>query len=131
MRRLLPEIGRYGLVGVAVTLLHLCVQSLLHRVVGLGFATAWLLAFVVAFAIAFPAHRSFTFRSERAPAQALPRFLATTLVAQALGYAVAVAAYRGLRESTGIADLAAWALGVAASQTVAFILARRVFAPAT
>lgn len=76
------QIMRFGMVGISATLLHLCIALTLNFVFGVSPQAANLIAFSCALIVSFLLHHSFSFRSTRKRAEALPRFF----VAAGSGY---------------------------------------------
>lgn len=79
------EVGRlmrFGLVGGAATLLHLCVAMSLHFGLDVSVQLANSIAFGTAFFVSFLGHHRFSFRSARSHRQTFPVFVASA----GLGY---------------------------------------------
>ncbi|MGZ3272723.1 MAG: GtrA family protein [Caulobacteraceae bacterium] len=92
------QIGRYGLVGGSAALSYVGVVLLFSGTIGaLGAA---ILAQIVATAISYLGHRTFTFRSSTAHRQAIPRFLVATAASVVVNLAVTGFASSVLRVNT-------------------------------
>ena len=74
MRALLAQLARFGLVGVAATLLHVLVAWLAHKAGAAAFL-ANALGFVTAFACSYLGHFYWTFGQRAGHETRLPRFL--------------------------------------------------------
>lgn len=89
---------RFASVGAGVTLLHFALAYGLVRWGGWSAQGANLMAFVLAFALAFVSHYRITFRSERGYGPALIRFV----VSAGLAYGLSAALLFGLETYTGL-----------------------------
>ncbi len=79
-RHLFLELVRFGIVGVAATLVHVGVAVACVEAAGLDPFVANLLAFTTAVGISYVGHMYVTFGARGAHAQRLPRFVATALL---------------------------------------------------
>jgi putative flippase GtrA len=75
-------------VGLAATALHLAIVALLVESGAMGPAPANVFGFAGAWVLSYVGHARWTFRSTRAHREALPRFLAVSLLGLALGQGV-------------------------------------------
>lgn len=93
---------RFGLVGLCATGTYFVSTLLLHRYVPLSLPVAAAVSFAVVVAMNYVAHYSWTFRSDRAHAAAIPRFLATSVGGLAINTVVVALGGRwpGARQTT-------------------------------
>lgn len=83
-----PSFVRFGLVGLANTAVGYAVILLLHFGVGVGPVLANVVGYAVGAALSYGLNRRFTFGSDRAHDQAVPRFGMAMLSCFALNLAV-------------------------------------------
>ena len=83
------RVGRFALVGIAATALHLSVAMLLEYVSLLPVIVIHVLAYLTAFSVSFLGHYVYTFKSNRQWTLALMRFLAASLAVLCLSSLVA------------------------------------------
>ena len=69
------RVGRFALVGVAATTIHLSVAMLLEYLSPLPVIVIHVLAYLTAFSVSFVGHYVYTFKSSRQWSLALMRFL--------------------------------------------------------
>lgn len=84
MNDLLAQAARFGIVGLAATLVHLAVAWLAHHLAGLVPLAANTLGFLSAFAFSYLGHFYWTFGQRTGHPVRLPRFL----VVSATGFAL-------------------------------------------
>jgi putative flippase GtrA len=101
--------GRFGLVGIAATALHMTVVWVLIVYVDLPVMIANLAAFTCAFAVSFAGNYLWTFSMPGSPRRALVRFLVISLSAFAMnnGLLAALLALGWLDEATAVLAAAA------------------------
>ena len=75
MKELLAQLGRFGVVGLAATLIHLSVAWVAARAFGASPFAANALGFAVAFACSYLGHFYWTFGQRAGHPVRLPRFL--------------------------------------------------------
>lgn len=74
------EIARFGLVGIAATLVHAAILSLLIEWFALPVQLANISAFVVAFLVSYLGHHRWTFASDAGHKEAASKFLLTAII---------------------------------------------------
>lgn len=74
------QIARFGLVGIAATLVHAGILSLLIEMLALPVQLANISAFMVAFGVSYLGHHRWTFDSDAGHRQAASKFLLTAIV---------------------------------------------------
>lgn len=74
------EIARFGLVGIAATLVHAAILSLLIEWLALPVQLANISAFVVAFLVSYLGHHRWTFASDAGHKEAASKFLLTAII---------------------------------------------------
>lgn len=112
--------ARFGLVGLAATVVHMAFAWHLVAHEGLRPLAANAIAFAVAFAISFTGHHVWTFRRSTHAGRALLRFFAVSATAFLASNVLLAALVRSAR----LADTAAVALAAAAIPIVTYVLAR-------
>ena len=83
------RVGRFALVGIASTTIHLSVAMLLEYGSPLPVVIIHVLAYLMAFSVSFLGHYVYTFKSNRQWTLALMRFLAASLAVLCLSSLVA------------------------------------------
>jgi putative flippase GtrA len=97
------RVGRFALVGIAATALHLSVAMLLEYVSLLPVIVIHVLAYLTAFSVSFVGHYVYTFKSSRQWQQALVRFLAVSLAVLCLSsLIVKLCTIAGLASATSL-----------------------------
>ena len=81
IRPLAREAGRFGIVGVAATLMHAGMAQLAHSLLAQPPLVANVMGFLAAFVISYGGHYHWTFASGVPHGTSLPRFLVVSLAA--------------------------------------------------
>jgi putative flippase GtrA len=100
-----PRLTRFGLVGGAATLSYVAVSVLLHRA-GLAATPASMTAYLIAGGMSYLGHKRVTFRSDRAHAVAVPRFLASLGLGIVAAGVISAVLVEGLRLPVIVSTLA-------------------------
>ena len=81
VRRLVAQIGRFGIVGLLTTAIHISIAFILHYHIGLAPLNANLIAFLVAWSVSYIGHFNWTFESKSSHTVSMARFATVSLSA--------------------------------------------------
>ena len=115
------HIAIFGTVGLLASLSHFLVAAAAMSFAAVPIFLANLIGFAVAFGVSYLGHYHFTFASDAAHRQALPRFLATAITGLAVNNLVLAA----LIWATGQRSVLFIAVAILVAAGIVYLLARR------